>query len=69
MYYYYVKLSRKSIAQVVRNSGEPYRPREWFTTKSCERQYKIIVSNYNKETKLPLHEMLPHIAEALKHGK
>ncbi|VVC26868.1 Hypothetical protein CINCED_3A004075 [Cinara cedri] len=56
----------KSVAQVVRNSGEPYRPREWYTTKSCERQFKIIVSNYSKEMKLPFNDMLRHIAECLK---
>lgn len=72
MYYYKywnTKLFRKSVAQVVRNSGEPYRPREWYTTKSCERQFKIIVSNYNKEIKLPFNDMLRHIAEGLKLGK
>eukprot|EP00102_Acyrthosiphon_pisum_P020835 XP_016658045.1 PREDICTED: protein PF14_0175 [Acyrthosiphon pisum] len=57
----------KSVAQVVRNAGEPYRPREWYTPKSCERQFKILVSNLSKEVKsLPLIDMLQHIAEGLK---
>ncbi|KAL4103616.1 hypothetical protein QTP88_018977 [Uroleucon formosanum] len=57
----------KSVAQVVRNAGEPYRPREWYTPKSCERQFKIIVSNLSKEVKsLPFIDMLQHIAEGLK---
>jgi len=63
-------VSRKSVAQVVRNAGEPYRPREWYTPKSCERQFKILVSNLSKEVKsLPLIDMLQHIAEGLKNGK
>ncbi|XP_022166253.1 reticulocyte-binding protein 2 homolog a-like isoform X2 [Myzus persicae] len=57
----------KSVAQVVRNAGEPYRPREWYTPKSCECQFKIIISNSSKEVKsLPLNDMLEHIADGLK---
>lgn len=61
---------RKSVAQVVRNAGEPYRPREWYSSKSCERQFKIIMSNLSKEIKLkPFNDMLERVAEDFKKGK
>lgn len=77
MYYYHIKLNkyiiiaifRKSVAQVVRNAGEQYRPKDWYTSKNCERQYKVLVSNLSKEVKsLPYADMLQHIAEGLRNG-
>ncbi|XP_050531034.1 MATH and LRR domain-containing protein PFE0570w-like isoform X2 [Daktulosphaira vitifoliae] len=58
----------KSIAQVVKNAGEAYRPKEgWYTSKNCERQFKIIISNFSKDIKsLPFNDMMEHIAESLK---
>lgn len=61
---------RKSVAQVVRNAGEQYRPIDWYTSKSCERQFKVIISNLGKEVKsLPLNDMLQLVAEGLRLGK
>ncbi|XP_025191961.1 stress response protein NST1-like [Melanaphis sacchari] len=57
----------KSVAQVLRHVGEPYRPREWYAPKNCEHQFKIVVSNLSKELKsLPFIDMLRHIAEGLR---
>lgn len=78
-YYHHIKLTiililnnaiyRKSVAQVVKNAGEQYRPKDWYTSKSCERQFKILVSNLSKEVRsLPLVDMLQHIAEGLRNG-
>lgn len=65
---------RKSIVQILKHAGEPYRPREWYTSKSCERQFKIVISNLSKEVQLklqlkPLNEVLKLIAEDLRKGK
>ncbi|XP_050426207.1 uncharacterized protein LOC126836656 isoform X2 [Adelges cooleyi] len=58
----------KSVAQVVKNAGESYRPKEgWYTPKNCERQFKMIVSSYSREVKsLPFNKMLRVIADSLK---
>lgn len=61
---------RKSVAQVVRNAGEDFRPKDvWYTPSNCERQFKIIMSNACKEIKsLPPIEMLNHISQSLRKG-
>lgn len=61
---------RKSVAQVIKNAGEPYRPKEWYSPKNCERQFKILISNVNKEIRsLPFMDMMQNIAEGLRNGK
>jgi len=55
---------------VVQNSGEAYRPNEWYTPKTCERQFKIIMSNASKELKsMSFVDMMQHVATNLQKGK
>lgn len=53
----------KSVSQVLKNSGEAYRPKEWYTTGNCERQFRYIMFNATKDLKAmsPI-DMMQHIA-------
>jgi len=57
----------KSIAQVLKNVGEPHRPRDWYSSKNCERQFKMILSNFKKEIKIkPFNNVMEHVVEVMK---
>lgn len=49
--------------------GEPYRPKEWYTPTSCERQFKIILNSQTNEVKsMEPRAMLKHMYDVAIEG-
>lgn len=61
---------RNTAVRILKKNGEPYRPNEWYTSASCEREFQNILSNQTNEIKsMEPCAMMKHMCETSLVGK
>lgn len=60
---------RNKAVRILKKKGEPYRPEEWYTLRSCERQFEIILNSQTNEVKsMKPCAMLKHMSKVALKG-